>query len=221
MIPKHSSRLSIGVVVVLVLPGHDKVLCPSIKGSTRWRSVEMDGAFTVAMIDESHNSLDTTRYHDGRSWRSAIVTNKTSWCLPGIDLLGVRLDVQLVIPNLLVGHRVDHLPLTMSVSYQHAIPEPTYCLTWAIGGIGSCAEYRVYAGLESPPFRAAGAFAGSSSTILDSATVSDCRTSLAKRLGAGLFWASADTESKRARVACVKKDNILKTAMLKAWKIVR
>lgn len=187
MIPQETSRLPIGIVIILVLSRHDEVLCPSVKRSTRRRPMQMNGTLSIAMIDEPYNRLGTARYDDRWSGRGAIVPDKTSSLFARIYLVSEGLDVQLIIPDLLVSHRIDYLSSTASAKHIRIRSEPTYCLTWATGGIGSAAEYKVYAGLSSPPFRAAGRFAGSSSTIFDRATVSDCGTSLAKRLEEGLF----------------------------------
>jgi hypothetical protein len=76
--------------------------------------------------------------------------------------------------------------------------------------MGKATEYSVYAGLVLPPFLAAGAPVGLSSTMFARATASDFGISLAKR--SGLTWAKASPEMLRASVVCVMNDNMVERA---------
>lgn len=116
VVPQHSTALTIGIVVVLVLANLDEILCPTIERSTRWRTMQMNGTVAIPVVDKANDALYTTGHDDGWSGACAIVADKTTWRLSRVNLLVVWLDVKLMVPDLLVGDRIDDLPIEPLVS---------------------------------------------------------------------------------------------------------
>lgn len=118
MVPQETSRLAVGVVIIFILTGEGQVLRPTVERGTRRRSVKMDGAFTIAMINKSDDRLNATGYDDGRARRGSVVADETSRFLARIDLLSEGLDIHLIHPDFLVGHRIEHFSMRHQLAHE-------------------------------------------------------------------------------------------------------
>lgn len=113
VVPQHSTTLAIGIVVVLILANLNEIFCPTIERGTRRGTVQMNGTFTISVIDKANDALYASGHDDGWSGTSAIVTDQASWGLAGIHLLSVWLDIELMVPDLLVSDRIENLPVKL------------------------------------------------------------------------------------------------------------
>lgn len=97
VIPHHPARLPVREVIVLVLPRGGGVLGPTIKGSARIGSVEVNGAVGVGVVDEANDGFGPSWHHDGGTGRDAIVADKIGGTEVRVDGVLEGLDLNLVV----------------------------------------------------------------------------------------------------------------------------
>lgn len=109
MVPQQSRRLLVGIVVIFVLPWVGDIFRPTIERGTRVRSVKMNRVLGSGVVDESDDRLRSARNNQCRSRRDAVVAHQSCRAQVGINRLTERLDLKLVVPDLLVRDWVDDL----------------------------------------------------------------------------------------------------------------
>lgn len=114
MIPEHTSRLAVRIVVILVLSGVGNILRPSIERSTGVRAVQMDRVFNISIIGKPHDALCASWDDDGRPRRHAIVAYQPGSTKVRVHLLRKGLDLKLVVPDLLAGDWADDFPVSVA-----------------------------------------------------------------------------------------------------------
>jgi hypothetical protein len=106
MIPKESGGLEIGIVVILVTSNWGNIFSPAIKWSSRRRAMQVHRVLAISVIHEADNRLSAFWYDNRRAGGDAVIAHQSSRLQASINLLGERLNFNLVVPYFFVSDRV-------------------------------------------------------------------------------------------------------------------
>lgn len=111
VVPKCTGILLVRVVVVLVLTRLGYIFRPAIKRGARVGTVEVNRICKFGIVDEANDGLSVFRHDKGRPGRDTIVSNKLGslWQI-WVNLMFKRLDLNLIILNLLPSDRTCNIP---------------------------------------------------------------------------------------------------------------
>lgn len=76
----------------------------------------MDRTLSVTVVDKTDNSLLTLWNDKGRAWRCSVVPYQASRLQVGVNLLGKRLNLKLVVPDVFPGHWILDFALPVSAT---------------------------------------------------------------------------------------------------------
>lgn len=110
MIPQQTSGLEVGVVVVLVLARECHILSPAIEGSSGRRAVKVDRVLDSGIVHEPDDGLGALWDNEGRAGRYSVVPYQLSRELVLVYLLLERLDLNLVVPDVIASDWIGDDP---------------------------------------------------------------------------------------------------------------